>query len=634
MSKILIVDVDSLFLSDIQSALLLSDAQNEYVLTSNLDQLSSTIHSESPDEIVVSARILSSIQDALSQTSIKTRSYAKTNQDILTSEQEGIPCFGIIKQSAALFDAIQNDSILKVQSSPSSSKSLSDETPSSSRSTSSPLNEEEDIVDAHDSHLRSSQEDKEAPQPSHYDAFMNGNKDFEETKELRRKESSKTSQDREKKSHRDWDERETDWNDSPSRDHDSYHASRSSRYSGDEADSRYSRRETHHDESHRGRERYRDEYEDDREYAHHDRRYGEGPSIGSSHYSESYRDTRDSDFVRNGREEMESHRNRARDQREESNRRYQDRVRDRANQEVERDLGYTQDPAQVITVYSAKGGVGKTTIACELATMLSLISHGRGTYKVCIVDYNIDFGDVCSTIDLNPKGVSMVHWASDIKTQLDNRVPPDEINYSTDEIQEVYLQQAQSGLYALMAPLATDDGYWISDNNGIILQIMLKNLIENGGFDFVVVDTGNNTRDASLIPLEYADDIIMVITQDINTVNCNLNMLRTLQVQEFDLDKISTVVNKAKPYKAVDVSVREVQESARNPYTGRPYPCLTVINDRDVVARANNRGEPLVFKSSDEFTKNIGEIVHKLVNPHYALTPPPKKSFFQKLFSK
>ena len=44
---------------------------------------------------------------------------------------------------------------------------------------------------------------------------------------------------------------------------------------------------------------------------------------------------------------------------------------------------------KVISIVNNKGGVGKTTIACELATFLSLTNHGKGKFRVCLVDLSL-----------------------------------------------------------------------------------------------------------------------------------------------------------------------------------------------------------------------------------------------------
>lgn len=54
--------------------------------------------------------------------------------------------------------------------------------------------------------------------------------------------------------------------------------------------------------------------------------------------------------------------------------------------------------------------IGKTTLSCELATYLALTSNGRNRYKVCIADFNIDFGDVKNTLNFDPNKACMVFF--------------------------------------------------------------------------------------------------------------------------------------------------------------------------------------------------------------------------------
>ncbi len=72
----------------------------------------------------------------------------------------------------------------------------------------------------------------------------------------------------------------------------------------------------------------------------------------------------------------------------------------------------------MITVFSAKGGVGKTTIACELATFLSLTNHGKGKFRVCLVDYDLMFGDILSTLNFNPNQANMMDWIADLDKNI------------------------------------------------------------------------------------------------------------------------------------------------------------------------------------------------------------------------
>lgn len=165
---------------------------------------------------------------------------------------------------------------------------------------------------------------------------------------------------------------------------------------------------------------------------------------------------------------------------------------DYATKQVDKDMGLVKPPTKVVTVYSSKGGVGKTTVACELATFLALTASGRGRLKVCIVDCNIDFGDVLNTLDFDVNGPCMMDWYSDIEVKAEDGTAPEDISYSEEEIMGFLQKKETDGLYALIAPMTNEDSMELE---GTHIEIMLRNLIKNGGFDFIIIDTGNNTRD-------------------------------------------------------------------------------------------------------------------------------------------
>ena len=165
------------------------------------------------------------------------------------------------------------------------------------------------------------------------------------------------------------------------------------------------------------------------------------------------------------------------------------------------------------------------------------------------------------------------------------------------------------------------------DLHELELEVMLKNIIENGEFDFVILDTGNNTRDSSILALEYSDYVLMVLTQDVTTVDSNISFISASEIMELDLSKVRLVINNLMPTSATGISISHIEEAF-------PFECIARIKRDEAVVKANNWATPLVYKPARPFTRQISSIVNYLAagNEYKPVLAKQDNGFFSKLF--
>jgi pilus assembly protein CpaE len=217
----------------------------------------------------------------------------------------------------------------------------------------------------------------------------------------------------------------------------------------------------------------------------------------------------------------------------------------------------------VITVFSAKGGCGKTTLATNLAALLATERHE----SVCLIDLDLAFGDVGIALQLVP--ARTVSDAIAMGATLDA------------EGLRALLTPHSSGLQVLAAPLGPDSKEHVKPD----LVFRIIDLLA-ASFDVVIVDTPPAFDDTTLAAFDRTDALLVLTTPDIPAVK-NLRLsLETLHLINFPPEHIKVVLNRADS--KVGLSANDVQKSVKLPISAK------VPSSRDVPSSVN-RGVALTI---------------------------------------
>ena len=194
-----------------------------------------------------------------------------------------------------------------------------------------------------------------------------------------------------------------------------------------------------------------------------------------------------------------------------------------------------------------------------------------------------------------------------------------------------YLIQHQSGLYVLAAPASHTDSLDIDAEQ---MGIVIDNLKECN-FDIIIIDTANNTADYTLIALEKAQQILMITTLEVTSINDTRCLITTLREIQFPVEKIKLVINKMPQKSDKDIDLNEISAILQ-------IPILGVVPDFPKVRLINNNGEPAMLGKENELTAAIKDLAGKVVptvadtnvGKVQSNTKGEKKSLFGGMFGK
>lgn len=222
------------------------------------------------------------------------------------------------------------------------------------------------------------------------------------------------------------------------------------------------------------------------------------------------------------------------------------------------------DAGKLVTVFSAKGGVGKTTVAVNMATYLA--STGA---RVLLVDLDLMFGDVGISLQLAPATTIMDVVA--MRGHLD-----------ADGLKSVVAKHEPSGLDVLVAP--SDP----ADAERVLADAVLELLrTARATYDYVVVDTAPSMTEHVLAAFDVSDLIVLLATLDIPAVKNLRIAINTLDTLGAPQENRTVVLNRSDL--KVGLTSKEVQTALRHPISADLPNSLTVPT-------ASNRGVALVLE--------------------------------------
>ena len=232
--------------------------------------------------------------------------------------------------------------------------------------------------------------------------------------------------------------------------------------------------------------------------------------------------------------------------------------------------------AKVVTVYSPKGGTGCTTIAVNLAMALqSMLGQGG---KVCLVDGNLQFGDVSIFMKLQPA-----------RTLAD--LAPHAQDLDADLLETVVVTH-DSGVKILVAPTSPEEAEVFHDSSieesgantrfRSILEFALPH------FDYVIIDTAHQVDDVLLAALDLSDLFLVVTRPVIPEIRGARLFVELLDKLNYAFDKVGLVIN------GVDNKRMGIQPEA---IERAMMPALAHIPmDERTALRSANLGEPVLVR--------------------------------------
>jgi pilus assembly protein CpaE len=223
---------------------------------------------------------------------------------------------------------------------------------------------------------------------------------------------------------------------------------------------------------------------------------------------------------------------------------------------------------RILAFYGAKGGVGTTTIAINLAIAL----HRELGRKVALVDGNLQFGDHRVFLDLG----------LDRKSIVDVVTAP---SIDADLIKQVMVKH-DSGIDLLLAPPSPETAELVRPEHLPFIAEQLSLL-----YDYTLIDIDKRLDDVNLGVFEAADAVFVVMTADLSCLKNVRLILETMEHLGYPNEKVQLVLNRSNAF--TGINVKNAEGALKRTIDHQ------VVNEYRGAISALNSGAPFMFTKAD-----------------------------------
>lgn len=248
-----------------------------------------------------------------------------------------------------------------------------------------------------------------------------------------------------------------------------------------------------------------------------------------------------------------------------------------------------REMGKIITFFSPKGGVGRTTIATNLAVAL----HQLTGKPVVLVDGSLPFGDIAVILNMSPKAKTIADLIGSFET-------------ADSDVVESILTQHSTGIKVMLAPPTPESTELIT---GAHIKHVLELLRER--YAYIVVDTWPSFQEQVITMLDVADVILTLMTLEITSLKNVRVFMEVVEKLGYDEAKVQLVANRNDSSGGIKASDVEASLGRKIPHT--------IVSDGRTLVLAVNRGVPFVISHRDsQVAKDIFALAQRVATAEAA----------------